>query len=107
MLKPELLLRWGLHLQLVCSRQVFFRQILARLTITNKREITAIKRTFDRHVVIIFRCSYVNRNCVNNAYLKSLMFFAALELDDSSVKNLLAYRRDQKQNYFDWFANAD
>ena len=35
------------------------------------------------------------------------MFFAALELDGSSVKNLLAYRRDQKQNYFDWFANAD
>jgi len=45
-----------------------FARFLPRLTITNKREITAIKRAFDRHVVIIFRCSYVNRNCVNNAY---------------------------------------
>lgn len=84
-----------------------FARFYPRLTITNKREITAIKRAFDRHVVIIFRCSYVNRNCVNNAYLKSLMFFASLQLDGSSVKNLLVYSSDQKQNYVDCLANAD
>ena len=67
----------------------YSERFFPRPTITNKREITAMKRAFDPHVVIIFRSSYVNRNCVNNVYLKPLMFFAALQMDSSSVKNLL------------------
>jgi len=49
------------------ASKFFFDRFFPQPTITNKREITAIKRAFDPHAVIIFCSSYVNRNCVNNA----------------------------------------
>ena len=87
--------------------KVFFERFFPSPTITNKREISAIKRAFDPHVVIIFRSSYVNRNCVNNVYLKSLMFFAALQMGSSSAKNLLVWRSYEEQNSFNRLLHAD